>query len=177
MVVSKIQKGQDELNVGDDWLSTTIEKRWKAYRQKFADDDKAMLLDMANTFLHKFPYILFVSLPFFALILKLLYIRRKHFYYNDHAVFTLYHYIFSFILLIFYLLLSEMYDWLQWGILRFFAGIILLSGGVYLAFALKKFYKQGWAKTLSKFLLLNVLGLFVLILIFILFLIFSLFQL
>ena len=177
MVVSKIQKGQDELNVGNDWFSTTIEKKWKAYRQKFADDDKAMLLDMANTFLHKFPYILFVSLPLFAFILKLLYTRRKHFYYNDHAVFTLYHYIFSLILLIFYFLLSEMHDWMKWGLLRFLAGIILLSGGIYLAFAIKRFYKQGWAKTLCKFLLLNVLGLFVLILIFILFLIVSLFQL
>ncbi len=177
MVVSKIQKGQDELNVGNDWLSTTTKKKWKAYRQKFADDDKAMMLDMVNSFLHKFPYILFVSLPFFALILKLLYIRRKQFYYNDHAVFTLYHYIFSFILLIFYFLLSELYDWLHWGIVRFFAGILLLSGGVYLALAMKRFYRQAWAKTLGKFLLLNILGLLVLILIFILFLIFAFFQL
>jgi hypothetical protein len=177
MVVNKIQKGQDELNVGKDWLSNRIEKKWKAHRQKFADDDKAMMLDMANSFLHKFPYILFVSLPFFALTLKLLYVRRKQFYYNDHAVFTLYHYVFSFILLLFYFLLGELYDWLQWGTLRFFAGILLLSGGIYLALAMKRFYKQGWAKTLGKFLLLNVVALFILVLIFILFLIFSLFQL
>jgi hypothetical protein len=177
MEVHKIQQGQDQLNVGEGWLSNTFENKWKAYRQKFADDEKAMVTNLANSFVGKFPYILFVSLPFFALILKLLYIRKKHFYYSDHAVFTLYHYIFSFILLLFYLLLTAAYDWLQWGILRVFAGILLLSGGVYLALALKRFYGQGWIKTLIKFLLLNVSGIFVLISIFALFLIFALFQL
>jgi len=177
MGVNKITDGQNELNVGKDWLSNTFENKWKTYKQKFADDEKAMMADLANSFVSKFPYILFVSLPFFALVLKLLYIRRKQFYYSDHAVFTLYHYIFSFILLLFYFLLQEMHDLLQWGILRFFAGILLISGGVYLAMALKRFYLQGWVKTISKFLLLNIAGLFILILIFILFLIFALFQL
>ncbi len=177
MGVNKITNGQNELNVGKDLLSNTIENKWKTYKQKFADDEKAMMADLASSFVSKFPYILFVSLPFFALVLKLLYIRRKQFYYSDHAVFTLYHYIFSFILLLFYFLLQEMHDLLQWGILRFFAGILLIIGGVYLAEALKRFYLQSWVKTVGKFLLLNIAGLFILLLIFILFLIFAFFQL
>ena len=177
MGVNKIGKAQSELNVGKDWLSNTVENKWKSYRQKFADDESAMVTDLTNIFVHKFPYMLFVSLPFFALVLKILYVRRKKFYYYDHAVFTIYHYIFSFILLLIYFILSEIHDRLQWDILRLFAFILLLSGGVYLLLALKRFYLQGWAKTIIKFLVLNIAALFILILIFLLFLLFAFFQL
>jgi hypothetical protein len=177
MVANKIANGRNELNVGKDWLSNTIKSKWNSYRQKFADDESAMVADLTNSFVHKFPYILFISLPFFAFILKLLYVRRKQFYYSDHAIFTLYQYIFSFFILLFYFLFSAMYEWLHWGIFRFFAAILMLSGGVYLFLAMKRFYGQGWLKTLGKFLLLNAMAFVTLILIFILFLIFALFQL
>lgn len=70
-----------------------------------------------DALLHKLPYLLFVSLPFFALLLKLLYIRRKNFFYSDHAVFTLYHYILSFILMLALFGVDALEGWLGWGIL------------------------------------------------------------
>ncbi|RYF86853.1 MAG: DUF3667 domain-containing protein [Chitinophagaceae bacterium] len=175
----RLKKGQGDIqvNVGNSWLEARIREKWKAYKQRFADDEKAMLTDMIGSFLHKFPYILFVSLPFFALILKLLYIRRKHFFYSDHAVFTLYHYIFTFILLLCFFFLIKINEWLQWGVLTFFSVALFLSGGVYLYIAMKRFYAQGWAKTLGKFLLLNIIAFFLIIFLMLVFILFSVFQL
>jgi hypothetical protein len=161
---------------GPNWIGKKMESSWQAYRQKYGDDTNAMLRNIINTFLHKLPYVLFVSLPFFALILKLLYVRRKQFYYSDHAVFTLYHYIFTFILLLLYISIARLYEWLSWGILNFLGITLFLSGGLYLFIAMKKFYQQGWGKTLAKFLLLNFLGGIVLVFLFFAFLVFSIFQ-
>ena len=167
----------NEVNADSGWLKLRLSGKWRAYKRKYADDDRAMIGDLVNSFVHKFPYILFVSLPFFALILKLLYIRRKHFFYSDHAVFTLYHYIFTFILLLFYFLLLELNELTDFGLFRTVATILFLSGGVYLYFAMKRFYGQKWFKTLGKFLLLNLLALLVIGMLMLVFILLSVFQL
>jgi hypothetical protein len=165
------------INSKSAWLDKTLAAKWKAYKKKFADDDSAMAGSILNSLLHKFPYLLFVSLPFFALILKLLYVRRKQFFYSDHAVFTLYHYIFTFILFLLFFLFSKLYNWLKWGILELAMTLVFLSGGVYLFIAMKRFYGQGWGKTTAKFLLLNILAFVTALLLFLIFLIFSVIQL
>ena len=177
MSVSKNRRGEDELNMGSGWFGQKIKTKWKAYKQRFGDDEKALMADMAISFIHKFPYILFVSLPFFALILKLLYVRRKQFYYSDHAVFTLYHYIFTFIMLLLYFLLIYLYDWLQWDFFRWIATALFLSGGLYLLLAMKRFYGQRWLKTFGKFLLLNFLAFIVVLVLLVAFIFLSVFQL
>lgn len=146
------------------------------YTKNYGDDRNAMLKSVLDSFLHKLPYLLFVSLPFFALILKLLYIRRKQFVYTDHAVFTLYHYIFTFILLLLYILIARLYEWLGWGILEVLGIVLFLSGGVYLFLSMKYFYRQKNGKTFWKFIILNFLGIFVLLFIFIAFIFLSIFQ-
>jgi hypothetical protein len=159
------------------WLERTINAKWIAYKRKYGDDTTEMKAEIVQSFLHKLPYLLFISLPFFALILKLLYVRRKNFYYSDHAVFTLYHYIFTFILLLFFFLLGKLYDWSGWGVVDIVRTILFLSGGVYLFIAMKRFYMQGKGKTFVKFLLLNFFALFVVIALFVVFIVFSIFQL
>lgn len=125
---------------------------------------------------HKLPYVLFVSLPFFALWLKLLYIRRKQFYYADHAIFTIHHYIISFILL----LLVFLFNWLGsttgWGIWSYLTGITIIAWPVYLYLEMRRFYGQGRFKTFVKFFLLGILGTISLTFIFIFFVILSIFQ-
>jgi len=172
------RKGEDiQINSNSAWLSERLKIKWWEYKKKFGDDDRAMISSIIDSFVHKFPYILFVSLPFFALILKLLYVRRKYFYYTDHAVFTLYHYIFTFILLLFFFLINAINKNLEWGFLSLLANLIFLSGGVYLLIAMKRFYGQRWVKTLGKFLLLNVLALFTMSMLMVAFILLSVFQL
>ncbi len=159
----------------DGWFEQKLIHKTIQLNEKYKNDSEGVR-PFLEVFLHKLPYMLFLSLPFFALILKLLYVRRKNFYYSDHSVFTLYHYIFSFILMLLIFGISSLQAWLGWRILTFLILGLMLVWPVYLLLELKIFYRQGWVKTLSKFLLLNFLGITVLILLFIVFLFFSIFQ-
>jgi hypothetical protein len=164
---------KDEL-ADTSWIDRQIIAKLKE-RRKQGEDNQELMAALGNEFLHRLPYLLFVSLPFFALILKLLYIRRKQFYYSDHAVFTLYHYIFSFILFLLVLGLNGLKSATGWEVFKFFSGLMKWIWLLYLLLGLKRFYGQGWGKTLLKFLVLLVLGLFLLVLIFAIFGLFSLF--
>jgi hypothetical protein len=150
------------------WFERIMRERFKQKKALYGDN-RMVVEDIANEFTHKMPYLLFVSLPIFALLLKLLYIRRKNFYYSDHAIFTLYHYIFSFILLLFYFGFDVLRDWLGWKIFTFIIVALMLYWGLYLLIGMKSFYKQSWGKTIAKFFLLDLLGFFTLLLLFTIF--------
>ena len=104
--------------------------------------------DFRNYFFSKLFWVLFLFLPITALFLKILYIRRP-LYYPEHLIFTFYNQSVFFIL---------------WGItLPFYdtlipAGLVSAAYAVYLLFAMKRFYKQGFGKTLLKFTLLNLVS-------------------
>jgi hypothetical protein len=158
------------------WFVESINRKMEQYRKIHGDNNKAVLADIGGAFLHKLPYVLFVSLPVFALILKLLYVRRKKMLFSEHSIFTLYHYIFSFILLLIYFLLDAMTRWTGWSIFTTISVFVLLSGGVYLFIAMKRFYQQSFGKTLFKFIILNFVGFLTLIFIMAGFLLFSIIQ-
>lgn len=160
----------------DGWIKRSLIRQTIKVNGKYGNG-REMVNAYIETFLHKMPYLLFLSLPFFALILKLLYSRRKNFFYSDHAVFTLYHYIFSFILLLLVLGSSSLQDWSHWGLFGWLTSAFLLGWPVYLFLEMRRFYGQGIARTLGKFLLLNMAGSIILILLFIIFFVFSIFQL
>lgn len=124
------------------------------------------LAGLIDKFLHKLPYLLFVSLPLYAFYLSLLYRRLKTFFYSDHAVFLIHIYIFTFILLLFMtgllLLLPHIGVDIAWFI--FLALSIYAAAYVYLA--MLRFYKQSRAKTLFKFILFNIFSLVSLLVLF-----------
>jgi hypothetical protein len=157
----------------DGWIVRMFTKRGFELKKKYANDMREGVNVILSDFLHKLPYMLFLSLPFFALILKLLYVRRKNFYYSDHAIFTLYHYIFSFILLILMMLIEQLRDWTAFDGLEWMVFILVLLWMGYLLIEMKFFYRQGWFKTIVKFLLVDFLGFFVVLFLFIVFLMFS----
>ena len=160
----------------DDWLTRLVQIQNQKLKEKYRNDPRTGSAKIIDTFLHKLPYLLFVSLPIFALLLKLLYIRRKQFYYADHGIFSIYHYIFTFFLLTAVFLLDELVS--QTGVddLEIVTLLVFLSGGLYLYLSMKRFYGQGHGKTLLKFLLLNFGGAITLVVLFLLFLLLALFQ-
>jgi hypothetical protein len=161
----------------DGWLKKLWNKRALTLNEKYQKDATASMKQMGDVLLHQIPYLLFLSLPFFALILKLLYVRRKQFYYAEHGIFTVYHYIFSFILLLFVFLLQALEDRSSWGIWKILTSITFIIWPVYLFLAMKRFYRQGIWKTFLKFLLLTILGLLVFILLATVIFLLSIFQL
>lgn len=162
----------------DGWLKRVWNKRAIRLNEKYKKDGSFSMSTLSDSVLHKLPYLLFVSLPFFALILKLLYIRkRKEFYYADHGIFTIHHYIFSFILLLFIFLWDKMDDITGWGIWDILQLLTIIFWSVYLFRAMKRFYHQGSGKTFVKFILLNILGFIVALILLVFFFLFSIFQL
>ena len=155
------------------WLEQKLTERWREKKEKYGDDDRRLLSDLTSEFMHKLPYLLFVSLPVFALLLKLLYVRRKNFFYSDHAIFTLYHYIFSFILLLLFFGFDALEKWLHWKIFAWIITALTFSWPLYLLLGMKEFYGQEWGRTLGKFLLVNLLGFVTLIVLFLIFLLLS----
>ena len=106
-------------------------------------------------FKHSFPTILFISLPLFALFLKLLYIRRKSFYYADHGIFSIHAYCALFILLLLYYMLDGGQMQLHWWIFSLMKVVLVLYMIYYVYKAMRNFYKQRRFKTLLKYFLLS----------------------
>lgn len=161
----------------DGWIIRSFSRKAIELSKKYNNESGEILKAVGEAFLHRLPYMLFISLPFFALILKLLYIRQNQFYYSDHAIFTLYHYIFSFILLLLVFAVNALGDWLHLGIFDILTVVLFFLWPLYLWIEMKNFYRQGRGKTFGKFLLLNFLGLLTIILLTAFFFLFSIFQL
>lgn len=104
---------------------------------------------LIGDFLSYIPTVMFLLLPLFALVLKLLYVRRRRFY-AEHYIFLLH--VHSFVYLIFaVLLVMRGFLWLP-GLL-----VVLLIGriGFYIYLAMKRVYGQGWFRTLVKYMALG----------------------
>lgn len=161
----------------DNWFERRTLRKVISINNKYAGNVNQGVRTFLDAFLHRIPYVLFISLPFFALILKLLYIRRKNFYYSDHAVFTLYHYIFSFIILLVFVLSNSLLDWTGWEIFGWLMGVLVIVWFFYLYKSVRSFYGQNRARTIGKFLLLIILGFVTIFLLFLILIFFSIFQL
>ena len=121
----------------------------------YGDDDGTLTVTMAGTkyeldkatLLSKIfsitPKMLFVLFPVFALLLQIIYRRRKR-YYVEHLVFSLHCHAFLFALLTLVVLTRKSQILL----------VALAIIAVYVYFAMKRLYGQGWVKTALKFLIL-----------------------
>lgn len=101
-----------------------------------------------NNMISKTSIVLFFMLPIFTLFLRLIYIRKK-INYTEHLIFTFHLQTVFFLLLLLTIILNRMFS------INFVTIIFLLFFIVYLFIAMKKFYQQGFIKTMIKFILLN----------------------
>ena len=83
------------------WLEKAEEKRKKEVESKYEFDAKKATISFLDEVFHKTPQLLFLSMPFFAFYLKLMYTRSKR-RYVDHFIFSIYHYAYSFVLMSFF---------------------------------------------------------------------------
>jgi hypothetical protein len=90
------------------------------------------------------PRMMFLLLPFFALILKILYVRRR-WYYAEHFIFALHIHAFVFALFLMMLAMPSGLPptWMMvgWGML-------------YVLLAMRRVYRQGWIRTGLKYMML-----------------------
>lgn len=143
-------------------------------KEKYKNNGNAIGKAIFEKFMHLFPQMLFVSLPFFALILQLLYVRRKQLYYVNHVVFTIHLYCATFILILASLLLGSLLELahVNMNIYGVIAYLVILFFW-YKSF--RNFYSQSRRKTFLKFMLLFFMTMIMMSILFLFFVGFSAF--
>lgn len=150
-----IERYVDSVEPDANWFVRQI--AIKSIKAGNTDND---ILFSKETYIHKSTKLVFVLIPLLALILKLLYIRRKKLYY-DHLIFSVHVHSFLFLILTLYAVSELLHIAIAPNISDFISyiafGIIL----VYLYIALKNVYMQSYIKTFVKFNLLLIMYLFI----------------
>ncbi len=113
--------------------------------QKIAKDPSVLL----TKFFELLPKVMFVLLPIFALVLKLLYVRRNILY-AAHFIFSLHVHTAAFLLFLAGMGLGYLPGLGGWNVL-----ILAVVQPVFLALAMRRTYGQSWPKTLVKGALLS----------------------
>jgi hypothetical protein len=135
----------------DNWFERRLTLRNIELSERYEDKDFGK--DFGQAFLDNFSKVLFFLLPVFALLLKLLYIRKDYFY-SEHLVFSIYYYNFFYLagslqIIANYFEHLAVFDWI--------GSIIGFWIFLYLLFAMKRMYGQGWGKTILKFFIVGFL--------------------
>jgi len=158
------------------WWQKMLTYKQIEINEKYNNNSSRILEAFKESIIHSLPQMLFISLPLLALLLKLLYVRRKQFYYVNHAIFSIQLYIFIFIALLITLGLGSLNTQLHWGLITFIRGLIYAGLFFYLYKAMRNFYQQGRGKTILKFILLNLMFTIVMIFLFTVFVFFSFYK-
>lgn len=162
----------------DSWLGRVITYKLITANEEFKKSPKEYFSHVAENVMHSIPKVLFVSLPLFALILDILYFRRKkQFYYVDHGIFAIHLYCATFILTMTSVLLYQFAHWLGVGWIKVVMGIVIFAlcvwTVIYLYKAMRGFYRQRRFKTFVKYCLVCCLSFIVNMIIFVIFILLS----
>lgn len=165
-----VQEYDSALQAGLDhgWLKRSLIYKSIELQKKYRNNSTLIWKALANNLFHKFPQLLFVSLPLYALILKLLY-RRKHYFYTHHLVFSLYLYISLFIIMLGMLAASGLFKTTDVTLFRIIGWFLFSTLFLYEFIAIRNFYAQGYFKTFAKYVIIQLLRLVIFVILFIIF--------
>ncbi len=159
------------------WLQRQFVYKEIELQEKYGNNNKLVTKEYLRILLHSLPQMFFILLPLFALILKLLYHRRKVFYYVNHSIFSIHFYIFCFITMLLMFGLGKLNNWLGWELITFIQVVLGFYIFFYLYKSMRKFYQQRRAKTIFKFLILSFLLFLTIMSLFLIFIIYSFYKL
>ena len=125
-----------EINSPWPWVTRALER--KLIQVGHLPPGEAMRVVLGDM-LEFAPHMVFLLLPLFAALLKLLYIRRSR-YYAEHFVFALH--VHAFVFVNFLLMFIFPWDWID--------AILLLWMMLYVWLAMRHVYQQGWFRTTAK---------------------------
>jgi uncharacterized protein DUF3667 len=162
----------------DSWFKALLMRRIINVDEAVRKDKNSYFEHFKENFLHSFPKILFFSLPFFALILRLLYVRRKQYLYVEHGIFTIHLYCATFLSTLALVLINQLSNSIDWGWFQVTSGFLIFGLILYMLWylykAMRTFYRQGRFKTIVKYVILMLLAFIVNMILLVLFLIISL---
>ncbi len=138
----------------DGWFIRYGKKKIYLIRDRMNEDPDKYLKEILDDFLHSLPKMMFISLPFVAFFIYLLYYRHKRRNYVGLGIFTIHNYIAMYIILLTWLLLSYLILILP----SWFVFPILWALAIYALWynysSLRNFFHQPAFKTIIKFLVL-----------------------
>lgn len=159
------------------WFQRQLIYKEIELNEKYNNEGGNIFKEYVNILFHSLPQMFFILLPLFALILKLLYIRRKDYYYVNHAIFSIHFYIFWFIVMLAMFGLGKLNAVLNWSVINYVQVIMGFGIFFYLYKAMRIFYGQRRAKTIFKFFLLCFSLLITITFLFLVFIFYSLYKL
>lgn len=145
----------------DQWIQRAIQRRLIIVDEKYGGDYSKFNKALFEHALHSLPKMLFVSMPLFALILSLLYIRRRQFYYVNHLVFTIHLFVFTFLILLLIFSVNKLQKVTGVNDFEWISGLLWIYMFFYLYKAMRRMYQQGRAKTMIKYFLLLFIAFFI----------------
>lgn len=162
----------------DGWLERRVIHKIIAANIAFRKDPKEYFSHVAENIMHSIPKVLFVSLPLFALILYLVYIRRrKTFFYVDHGIFAIHLYCATFILTMTAILIYQLVHAVGLGWVKVIGGILIFALCLYIVIylykAMRGFYRQRRFKTFVKYCIVCGLSFIINSIIFVIFILLS----
>ncbi len=154
-------------------LKKAIAQKVFEVNEKIVNSNGKVMGSIFNIVLHNFPQMLFLSLPLFALFLKLIYWRLKDFYVVNHGIYTVHLYIFYFIILFAMIFLSQLAGFMHWNWPNDVSVLLTILLFFYEYKAMRNFYGQRRAKTIIKFILAGMGRFTIILILFLFFLLFS----
>ncbi len=162
--------------VKNGWLERTLTHKFFDIDAKYSNNSGKLMTTLLNIFLHNFPQMLFISLPLFALFLKLIYHRHRDFYFVSHGIYSIHLYIFYFIALLMIIFFHQLTEYFHWQWFWTVSVVIFFLLLFYEYKAMRSFYGQGRSKTILKFLLATSWRFFIIVVLSVVFLFFSLLK-
>lgn len=135
-------------HITDFWQKLLVRQQIKLLKK----GDNFVFYILSNTL-----WMMLVMMPMLALVLKLLYIRRRY-YYFEHLIFSFHVHSFQFLLFALVVLLG---NWVSEETYGMVIGLAFVAAFIYTLLALKRFYKQGWLKTIFKYAIISILYFFI----------------
>ncbi len=147
-----IDEALDSLNYEKSYWNRFLYDRAELANSFFKKKEQRMLF--ANKMLSYGSVSTFILLPVFAFFLMLLYMRKRKYTYVEHLIFVFHTQTVFFLFLTIVLIINIIFGTIH-------IGIFLIVFLLYLFIAMKRFYKQGYFKTILKFLLINLIYFFI----------------
>lgn len=160
----------------DNWFARRLIRNFIQRTNRYSGRADMIFGSLLNEFIHSFPYLLFVALPVSAFFLKLLYVRNPNNLYAGHAIYLVYLYVFTFLMLMLYFGLDRLRDSFNLGWLGYIQFVVVAYLGIYTLIAMKRYYGERWGKTIVKFAVWNFLAFITMIVLFVIFLLLTLFR-
>ena len=140
------------LHVGSETPSTPFEKWMEARAKEKIGEHGSNAELFLITVISNLPYMMLCCIPLFALVLKILYIRRRIFY-IDHLVYALHIHSFAYLAVIVITLTGMGLNRSAPNLTAPVCNILWIAALIAIFISIRRVYRQGWFFSITKFLL------------------------